>query len=152
MNSIQQDLWWVILGKLGAVRKPSSAEEITILTANGVSCLVSVMDDAANLDLYEKANIPYHWLPTTGGKPPTVEQFQKFVEFVDMQNALSKSVVVHCSTGRRRSGTFLCGYLIVKGKTCEEAMTSVLQANPQVELRPEQITFLQTLYANNKVK
>jgi atypical dual specificity phosphatase len=90
-------------------------EEIPTLTEIGVNAIVSVMDDPSNLDLYEQAGVPHKWLPTTGGKAPTLEQIEEFVQFVDDQNAQSHSVVVHCSSGRRRTGTFLAAYLIKSG-------------------------------------
>ncbi|WP_218616820.1 hypothetical protein [[Phormidium ambiguum] IAM M-71] len=72
LQPIQENLWWVIPGKLAGVRKPLP-EEIAQLKAAGIGAIVSVMDDSANLDLYQQTNLDYHWLPTKGGKAPTVE-------------------------------------------------------------------------------
>ncbi len=141
---LTESLWWVIPNRLGGMRKPTP-EEVPTLTEIGVDAIVSVMDDPSNLDLYQQAGLPYRWLPTTGGKAPFLEQIQEFVQFIDDQNAQSHSVVVHCSSGRRRTGTFLAAYLIKSGQSVEQSLATVEQSNPLVELREAQISFLQSL-------
>lgn len=141
---IEENLWWVIPGKLAGVRKPM-AEELIELQAAGIGALVSVMDDPSNLDLYKQADIPHLWLPTKGGTPPSREQIQKLQTFVDSQNRLSHAVAVHCTTGRRRTGTVLASYLIGAGLSYSEAMQTIQDANPDVELRSAQTTFLREL-------
>lgn len=141
LSSLSASLWWIIPGKLGGMRKPTPAE-IPTLSHLGIDALVSVMDDPSNLDLYEQAHIPYLWLPITGGQAPTHEQIEQFQQFVDAQHTLKQSVVVHCSSGRRRTGTLLAAYLITKGSTAAQGIQAVQQANPQMELRDAQISFL----------
>lgn len=148
LSSLSDSLWWIIPGRLGGMRKPTP-EEIPMLSELGVDALVSVMDDPSNLELYEQAQIPHLWLPTTGGQAPTDKQIDQFQQFVDTQNALAKSVIVHCSSGRRRTGTFLAAYLITKGSAAMEAIQAIQQANQQVELRDAQVTFLQALEQKN---
>ncbi|WNZ22903.1 protein phosphatase [Leptolyngbya sp. NK1-12] len=143
-QSIADNLWWVISGKLAGVRKPTP-EEIAELKAAGVGAIVSVMDDPANLDLYQQANLPYLWLPTKGGTAPSREQLQKLQDFVDQQNQLGNAVAVHCTSGRRRTGTMLAAYLIQSGSSYEDAMQTILLVNPNVELREAQTEFLQDL-------
>nr|WP_199305990.1 dual specificity protein phosphatase family protein [Pseudanabaena sp. FACHB-2040] len=137
-------MWWVIPGKLAGVRRPT-AEEISALKTAGIGAIVSVMDDAANLDLYAASNMPYLWLPTTGGTAPTQEQAEQFRQFVDAENARSHAVAVHCTSGRRRTGTLLAAYLIATGATAENALNQILQANPAVKLREAQVAFLREL-------
>lgn len=143
-QSIRENLWWVIPGKLAGVRKPQS-EEIAQLKAAGIGAIVSVMDDSENLDLYQQANLNYHWLPTKGGNAPTVEQIQVLQAFIKQQNQLGKAVAVHCTSGNRRTGTMLAAYLILTGKSYDDAMQIVQTANPNAELREAQLTFLQSL-------
>jgi len=82
---IADNLWWVIPGKLGGVRKPTAAE-LAELQTGGVGAIVSVLDDPSNLDVYEQAGIPYLWLPTQGGTAPSREQVQDLQTFIDQQN------------------------------------------------------------------
>jgi atypical dual specificity phosphatase len=144
IQPIQDNLWWVIPQKLAGVRKPI-AEELVDLLAVGVGAIVSVMDDPSNLDIYEKAKLPYLWLPTKGGTAPSREQIQKLTTFVNEQNKLGTAVAVHCTSGRRRTGTMLAAYLISAGASADEALQVILTANPEAELREAQINFLKEL-------
>ncbi|MGL5081195.1 MAG: dual specificity protein phosphatase family protein [Microcoleaceae cyanobacterium] len=141
---ITENLWWAIPGKLAGVRKPT-VEEIPELKTAGIGAIVSVMDDPSNLDLYEQAELPHLWLPITGGTAPSPEQVQQLQSFIDTQNSQGTAVAIHCTSGRRRTGTVLAAYLIRSGVSYETAVQTVLTANPEVELRAAQTTFLQEL-------
>lgn len=144
IQPISENLWWVIPGKLAGVRKPI-AEELTELHTAGVQAIVSVMDDPSNLDLYQKANIPYLWLPIKGGATPSQEQLQDLQNFVESQNNFAKGVAIHCTNGRRRTGTMLASYLICTGLSYNDAIQTIGRANPEIELREAQYNFLQEL-------
>ncbi|NER78422.1 MAG: protein phosphatase [Leptolyngbya sp. SIO1D8] len=141
-------LWWIIPGQLAGMRKPE-AHELAALKASGIGAIVSVMDDPANLDLYQGTEIPHQWLPTKGGTAPTLEQVGAFRNFVGEQTAAGRAVALHCSSGRRRTATFLGAYLILTGASYEEALTAIAAANPVVEMRAVQLNFLKSL-ADNK--
>lgn len=144
IQPIKENLWWVIPGRLAGVRKPV-AEELTELKSAGIGAIVSVMDDPANLDLYQRSNIPHLWLPTKGGTAPSPEQIQELQNFVSSQNLLGHAVAVHCTSGRRRTGTMLASYLILAGSSYDEAIQTIQNANPDAELREAQTTFLRNL-------
>ncbi|MCU0548407.1 MAG: dual specificity protein phosphatase family protein [Leptolyngbya sp. Prado105] len=144
VQPIQHSLWWVIPTQLAGVRKPT-AQELDDLRLLGIGAIVSVMDDPANLDLYQQAEIPYLWLPIQGGTAPSLEQIGELQQFVELQNCLGRGVAVHCTNGRRRTGTMLAAYLIRTGSTYEEALQTLQLANPDLELREAQTTFLQAL-------
>lgn len=144
VQPIQDNLWWVIPGKLAGVRKPTPEEILDLQTA-GIGAVVSVMDDPSNLDLYQQAGLPHLWLPTKGGTAPNTEQIQALQDFIEAQHCLGHAVAVHCTSGRRRTGTMLAAYLISQGSTYDQALQTLLKANPEVELRSAQIAFLQAL-------
>lgn len=146
LQPIAENLWWVIPGKLAGVRKPLP-EELAPLQAAGIGAIVSVMDDPSNLDLYQQANLPHLWLPTKGGTAPSQAQIQELQAFIEAQNRLGHGVAVHCTSGRRRTGTLLAAYLIRTGVTYDTAMQTILTANPNVELRAAQTDFLQAFAA-----
>lgn len=144
IQPIGESLWWVLPNKLAGVRKPT-AEELIELLSLGINAIISVMDDPSNLDLYQQAGIPYLWLPVKGGTPPSREQIQQLQTFVDSQNHLGHAVAVHCTSGRRRTGTMLAAYLISAGLSYEAALQTIQDTNPDVDLRAAQTTFLQEL-------
>ncbi len=141
---LQDTLWWVIPNQLAGVRKPV-IDELPVLKAAGIRAIVSVMDDPSNLDVYAASNIPHCWLPTVGGQAPTREQVETFCQFVDRHHQTGGAVAVHCSSGRRRTATFLAAFLISQGARYEEALDTIARANPQVEMRDAQLNFLKWL-------
>ncbi|MDJ0708036.1 MAG: methylthioribulose 1-phosphate dehydratase [Leptolyngbyaceae cyanobacterium MO_188.B28] len=142
--TITESLWWIIPGKLAGMRRPE-CDELDTLQAIGIGAIVSVMDDPSNLTFYESAEIPYHWFPTKGGAPPTREQVGAFRIFVEEQLAAGRAISVHCSSGRRRTATFLGAYLILTGASYEQTLDAIVQANPAVEMRAAQLNFLKSL-------
>lgn len=144
IQPIIENLWWVIPNKLAGVRKPE-AEELSELQTAGIGAIVSVMDDPSNMDLYKQIGIPHLWLPTKGGTAPSTEQIQELQAFIDQQNQLGNAVAVHCTSGRRRTGTILASYLIHAGLSYDDVMQIIQTANPDVELREAQTAFLKEL-------
>lgn len=142
-QTLWESIWWMIPDQLAGMRKPE-VDELEVLQAAGIGAIVSVMDDPSNLDLYAAAHIPHCWLPTTGGTAPTRQHVDEFCQFVDLQNQAGHAVAVHCSSGRRRTATFLGAYLMVRGASCEEVLTAIAHANPQVEMRAAQLSFLRS--------
>jgi atypical dual specificity phosphatase len=64
------------------LRKPEGPAEVAQLAGLGIGAIVSLMDDDANLNLYEEAGIPHLWLPIKGGTSPTVEQILRLKSFI----------------------------------------------------------------------
>lgn len=143
-QSIIENLWWVISGKLAGVRKPE-AEELSDLETAGIGAIVSVFHEPSNLDLYNQVGLPYLWLPIEIDGVPTGEQIQEFQNFVNSQNLLGHGVAVHCSTGKHRTGTIIASSLILAGSSYKSAMKTILKANSDITLATSQINFLQDL-------
>lgn len=142
--SISESLWWVIPARLAGVRKPTE-EDLSLLRAFKIDALVSVLSDDSNLTLYKQHKIPYVWVPIEGGHAPTLAQLKQLKAFVDEQNAQCNAVAIHCSNGLRRTGTVLAALLIQQGMDYEGAMAVISAANPAVNLRENQTSFLKGL-------
>ncbi|WP_017446433.1 dual specificity protein phosphatase family protein [Gayadomonas joobiniege] len=146
MNTNFIDTIWVLeTNKLAGMATPP-AQEIEMLTRYGIHAVVSVRDDKTNLTAYETAGLPFLWLPTTGGTSPTREAVAQFIHFVKECHQQGLAVAVHCSSGRKRTGTLLAAYLVCeKQMPAQQAIEKIRHANPQVELSSVQIEFLQLL-------
>lgn len=141
-----EPLWWMIPGVLAGAPKPTQ-QEVDVLQRQGIGAIVSLLSDDSNLELYEQKNVHYLWLPIEGGRAPSLEQFHQLCEFVAVQSAASRAIAIHCSSGRRRTGTILAALLIQQGMSYDKAMGRLWAANPAIELREAQINFLQGLAA-----
>lgn len=137
-------LWWVIPEKLAGMPRPPLADLPQLYQAQ-IRGIVSVMDEPSGIKEYQEAGFSALWLPITGGKAPTVEQVLEFVKFVDSLLKKNQSVVVHCTSGNRRTGTLLASYLIAKGEDPKIALHLIQKVRPTAELREAQINFLSNL-------
>ncbi|MBR8827831.1 MAG: dual specificity protein phosphatase family protein [Gomphosphaeria aponina SAG 52.96 = DSM 107014] len=142
-------LWWVKPEKLGGMSRPP-LEDLPQLYQAGMRGIVSVMDEPSGIKEYQAAGFAALWLPIIGGKAPTIEQVQQFVKFADPLLGNNQPVVVHCTSGNRRTGTLLAAYLIAKGETPDTAIQLIQKVRPTAELREAQISFLSQLPSQMK--
>ncbi|AFY94958.1 dual specificity protein phosphatase family protein [Chamaesiphon minutus] len=145
---IVKNLWWVIPGKLAGVRKPTAAE-LRELQASGIGAIVSVMHDKSNLELYDRENIPYLWLPIQIASSPSRSQVAELIDFVARYHRQGVGTAVHCTGGLHRTGTMLAAYLILNGSSDEDAIQTIETANSQALLELAQKVFLHSLAAEN---
>jgi len=144
-----QYIWWVKPEKLGGMSRPP-LEDLPQLISAGMRGIVSVMDEPSGIKEYQEAGLKALWVPIIGGKAPTIEQVQQFVKFADPLLNNNQPVVVHCTSGNRRTGTLLAAYLIAKGETPEMAIQLIQKVRPTAELREAQISFLSQLPSQMK--
>lgn len=141
---IIENLWWVIPGKLAGVRKPTAAE-LSELQGVGIGAIVSVIHDKSNLELYQRENIPYLWLPIQIASSPSRSQIAELTNFVDRYHRQGVGIAVHCTGGLHRTGTMLAAYLILNGASYEAAIQTIETANSQAVLEQAQSVFLRSL-------
>jgi len=141
-------VWWLKPGLLAGMSRPP-LEDLPRLYEAGMRGIVSVMDEPSGIEEYQQAGFKALWLPTTGGKAPSVEQVKEFFTFAQGLITQNLPLAVHCTSGNRRTGTLLAAYLIVEGATPEDAITQVQQARPTAELRDAQKQFLTELFQIN---
>lgn len=135
------NVWWLLPEKLAGMSRPQ-LEDLPELKKAGIKGIVSVMDEPSGVKEYQEEGFQALWLPITGGKPPTLEQVKQFVNFAEPIIGDNHSVVVHCTSGNRRTGTLLAAYLIAQGENPQQAIALVQKARPTAELREAQQNFL----------
>jgi protein-tyrosine phosphatase len=145
MSRIKDDVYWVIEDRILGVRKPTTFEEVEELKRLNVSGIISLLDDTENHDLYTEAKIDFEWIPVKGGSVPSREQILNSLQFVQDKWSNNEAVAVHCTGGRKRTGTMIIAILILNGEKFEAAMEKLRSANPEVNLNEGQIDFLKNL-------
>ncbi len=134
-------VWWLTPEKLAGMSRPP-LEDLPQLYQAGMRGIVSVMDEPSGIKEYEETGFQALWLPITGGKPPSLEQVKQFVRFTKPLIEENQPVVIHCTSGNRRTGTLLAAYLVAEGELPETAISLVEKARPTAELREAQKEFL----------
>lgn len=149
------ELWSVTVGlnpadkwQLAGMRKPENLLEINSLKNNQVVAIISLLDNEENHQLYQDAQMPFLWLPVTGGAAMTSEQAKQ--AFAYIKSILSDKpqgiVAVHCSNGHKRTGMLLAAMKILAGAGVDKAVQEVTTANPgAVAMNTGQRDFLRNL-------
>jgi len=127
-DKILGSIWAFITDKFSGVRKPTSSAEVNELRSQPVAVqgIISLLDDDENLELYRSIGIPYLHIAVKGGTSPTTAQVQDAIAF---QQSLDGLVAVHCTNGRRRTGTLLGAIYIQIMKSGKKSITQSVDAS-----------------------
>lgn len=135
--------------KLAGMRKPDSVAEVRELKAHNVAAIISLLDDKDNHDIYTAAEMPFLWLPITGGTAMTAEQAKTAYDYVNeilAGKGNDATVAVHCSNGHKRTGMVLAAMQILNGTDSEAAIANVVESNPKAaNMNDKQRAFLADL-------
>jgi protein-tyrosine phosphatase len=126
----------VLAGRPGPDREPWSLAE---LAQSGFGAVLSVNDGVlCHPGDFARSGIEYRCLPLSPNAPPQsgdVEHCRRVLpeafEFVMHMAKSGKATLVHCSSGKDRTGLFMAYYLVRSGGVfAEEAVKIVKQARP----------------------
>ncbi|HWP34625.1 MAG TPA: tyrosine-protein phosphatase [Thermodesulfobacteriota bacterium] len=108
-------------GVLSRSAKPRPAD-YAWLRQQGITGIVNFTDDRPADALLRAAGIErYLWLPIEGGAPPTDEEVERFLRFV--QERPGGQVHMHCAEGKTRTGVMAALYrYAVEGWALERAL------------------------------
>lgn len=120
-----------IAGRSGPDRDPWDPQE---LADSGIGAVLSVNDGILVYpDILQKVGIEYRCVPLTDSAPPQpgdleicVNALPGALEFVLSSLDAGRSVLVHCTSGKDRTGLFLSYYLCAtEGMTAGQAIKEV---------------------------
>lgn len=80
----------------------------------------------------------HSYLPTIDNTPPSLEQLDEGVAFIQQIIDAKGIVYVHCGSGVGRSPTLVAAYLVKQGMSLDEAVTRIQAARPFVRILPDQ--------------
>lgn len=117
-------------------RRGKEALERAGITA-GVN-LRTEFDDAA----HGLALVDYCHLPTVDDDAPSPDALARGVAFVRDQIGAGRKVYIHCAGGVGRAPTLAAAYLISTGMARDEAIETIRQARPFIDITPPQMAAL----------
>lgn len=133
-------VFWLVPGALagrsGPDRVPWVAEE---LRAGGFGSVLSVNDGACvHPGDFDALGMSYRCIPLSDNAPPRKGDIEHCLgalplayEFVRGELDRKRAVLVHCSSGKDRTGLFMCYFLIREsGISVREAIATVRRARP----------------------
>lgn len=125
--------WWNFIDEHVIVGALPFAADVDALRAQGVRAVVNMCEEYAGPRGYEQAGIEQVRLPTIDFTPPSIEDVNRGVAFIQHHVARRQTVYVHCKAGRGRSATVaLCWLIDARGLTPQQAQDRLIQMRPHV--------------------
>lgn len=130
-----QHLFWLLPGKLAGRTGPNRDPwDLAALRAAGIGAVISVNDGMGCTPAdFEPHDIAYACFPLSKNAPPEPGDDQQCWEalpnayaFVQEQLAAGRVVLVHCTSGKDRTGMYMAYHLMrASGLAAEAAITEV---------------------------
>ncbi len=102
--------------QLAVGHAPMSYDELASLREQGVDGIVNLCGEYADLPQIEKNyGFEVYYLPVDDDQAPALRELEKALDWLDESLYLGKKVLVHCTHGIGRTGTFVISYLLRRG-------------------------------------
>lgn len=102
--------------QLAVGHAPMSYDELQSIRDQGVDGIVNLCGEYADLHQIEKSyGFEVYYLPVDDDQAPALRDLEKALEWLDESLYLGKKVLVHCTHGIGRTGTFVTSYLLRRG-------------------------------------
>ena len=130
---------WVLDNELGGAQGPASLQDLFFLYQQGVRAVIRMEQRTVAADTGGMVDLMDMFEPVPDFTPPTQEQIQRMIDFIDAQAVEGgRPVVVTCYAGIGRTGTVLACYLVSRGATPTDAVAEIRRLRPGSIQTPEQ--------------
>ena len=141
--------WWDIIDEHFFLGGALMFDDLERLQGQGVRAVVNLRAERQdNQRRLRETCMEYLWLPVVDALPPTLEQIQQGVVWIEQQLQAGRIVYVHCAAGVGRSATLLaCWYMYARGMRVPQVLRFIKTRRPQMALTRWQIRRLQEFEA-----
>ncbi|MBN1314651.1 MAG: dual specificity protein phosphatase family protein [Anaerolineales bacterium] len=118
----------------------------------GISASLNLREEAD--DVQRGVALERHlWLPTQDDTPPSLEQLNQAVRFIQQAIDEERGVYIHCAAGVGRAPTAAAAYLVSTGMTPNQAWNTIRQGRPFIRPKSSQfeqiVNFHRSLQTHN---
>jgi atypical dual specificity phosphatase len=141
--------WWDVIDEHVFLGGTLMFDDLERLRREGVQAVVNLCAERQdNRRRLREARMEYLWLPVFDAFPPTLEQIQQGVTWIEQQLQAGRAVYVHCAAGVGRSATLLaCWYMYARGMRVSQVLRFMKARRPQIALTRWQVRRLQEFAA-----
>jgi atypical dual specificity phosphatase len=129
---------WLVEGKIAGAALSDSGETLSELWGLGIRAIVCLVEWPVDEGLMRSMGFEHFHLKVPSFMPPTQEQIDRFIDFVENMEKQGKPVLVCCRMGLGRTGSLLAAYLVRKGFDADSAIKEVRGSRPRSVESPEQ--------------
>ncbi|WP_025822577.1 dual specificity protein phosphatase family protein [Shewanella marina] len=129
-----RDVFWLVEGEIAGRSGPNKLDwDLAELYQNGFRAILSVNNaDGCNVDSISQMGFAYCHQELPDNIPPQesdlsicVERLPKALKFIQEQQALGNKVLIHCRSGKDRTGLVMAYYLMCSGAAPLHAVSQV---------------------------
>lgn len=105
-----------ITDQLAVGHAPMSYDELNSIREQGIDGIVNLCGEYCDLHQIEKDHgFEVLYLPVEDNQAPELQETEKTLQWLDESIYLGKKILVHCTHGIGRTGTFVTSYLLRRG-------------------------------------
>lgn len=126
--------WWDTIDEHLLLGGALMFDDLERLQHQGVRAIVNLSAERPdNRERLRAAQIDYLWLPVMDALPPTVDQIQRGLAWIEKRLNHGHTVYIHCAAGMGRSTTLLaCWYIYAHRMSVPQVLHFIKGRRPQV--------------------